>query len=136
MDPIRNNELTEKSYKFENLQKIGLMDIREGFEDANLYNFVIEPITNEAGDVIDARFLEADALAAKIIGKPREKLIGRLRSETLGFLNEEQIKLYTDILHSEKTVLLEVYFPNADKWMEVSAYMKSPKKMAVLGYDM
>lgn len=92
---------------------------------------VMDPVTDESGNFIDARFVEINPAAEKAIGVSRTELIGKLRSETLGRFSPERITHFNSVLHSNEPVTEQVFFEHSGKWMEGRTYVQDGRLITI-----
>lgn len=99
-------------------------------------SFIIhEVITNDAGQIIDLRFLEVNPAAEKVFGRGHTDLVGRKRSEIIGNLSPQAAAIVEKVVLMHETVRTEQYVTDLGKWFEVFAFSPQAGQIANLNLD-
>ena len=92
-----------------------------------------ELVRDDAGRVVDYRFLQLNRAFNSLIGHPRESAVGRLRSEVLPG-DDEWMGMYTRVVTAGEPIHVEHYSSTLDRWYDVRAFPRPGGRFAVL-YD-
>jgi two-component system cell cycle sensor histidine kinase/response regulator CckA len=92
---------------------------RHLFETMDEGFFVIDILRDEAGQALDARYLEHNAAARRLTGTPIEG--GRTAREVLPNLDPRWIDRYAEVARSGVPMRTEDYDPALDRWFDVYA---------------
>ena len=104
----------------------------EGIQEAFI---VQEIITDDAGKIVDLRYLEVNPIAEKALGKTRAELVGHTRKEVQGPLDEEGYQMVSRVTSTGEPVHVQRYIPVLNRWFEVLAYSPQPGQIATLNLD-
>ncbi len=88
---------------------------------------VHEVITNEAGEVVDYRFLDTNPSFERLTGLRHEDIIGKRVLELTPHIQKQWVDLYGQVALTGEPTHYENYAADKDKYFEVEAY--SPQKM-------
>jgi PAS domain S-box-containing protein len=101
--------------------------MREGYH-------ISELIRDEDGNAIDFRFIELNSAHEKISGLALKDMIGRSAVELYPSTAQYGLKIYDEVVRSEKQVRAEWYIEDSKKWYAVLAFPLGGNKFGVL-YD-
>lgn len=96
---------------------------------------VHEVICDEAGTVVDCRFLDVNESYERLTELKREKIIGRTMLEVLPKTKRCMIERYGQVAMNGETWQYECYYPETDQYYEVIAYSPRPRQCATIILD-
>ena len=94
-----------------------------------------EVIEDDAGKIIDYRFLEVNRGFEKLTGLKRENILGKTIMEVLPGTEKEWIEKYAQVAMTGESVMFENYARELGKYYEVVAYSPKPRQFATIFND-
>ena len=94
-----------------------------------------EVIEDDAGKIIDYRFLEVNRGFEKLTGLKRENIIGKAIMEILPGTEKEWIEKYAQVAMTGESIIFESFAKELGKYYEVVAYSPKPRQFATIFND-
>ena len=94
-----------------------------------------ELVVDEAGHVVDYRYLDLDHEAEALMGLRREDAIGRLRSDVLHQGDDRWIALCAHVVASGQAARAESYSTALDRWFDVRVLPRGGTRFALFYED-
>jgi PAS domain S-box-containing protein len=116
--------LAESEYKYRMLFE----NMTEGFA-------LHQIITNDQGEVIDFRFLEANSANEKLTGYKSEDIIGKTIIELMPHADKDQIKKYGNVALTGEPMQFEYYSKTFNRHMHVTAFCPQSGQFATIFED-
>lgn len=93
--------------------------------------FVLEPVMNKEGKLVDIRFLNMNPGFRLQIGVETDDIIGRTWTEVFNYSNQN-LKIYESILRTGEPKHFETYYENTDIYYLVNAFKISDTQVGVI----
>lgn len=94
-----------------------------------------EVIFDEAGSVIDYRFIDSNQTFERLTGLKREDIIGKTVLEVMPKTEHSKIEKYGHVAMTGESMFFEDYSEESGKHFEVTAYSPKPKQFATIYTD-
>jgi PAS domain S-box-containing protein len=98
--------------------------------------FIVEPIFDSTGNMVDYRFIDANPSAERFVGKERAEIVGRTSAEALGRPNPEANQIIARVAMTGKPEREERYTSRIGRWHESHVYPHENGQIAIVSSDM
>lgn len=110
-------------------------EYRKLFDTSDIGIALHEIITDEAGRPVDYRFLDVNASFEQMTGLSASEITGRRVLDVLPGTEQHWIETYGEVALSGKTIHLENFSSELNRYYEVTAYSPDPGRFATLIQD-
>ncbi len=108
---------------------------RRLFETMQEAFFVVEVITGEQGNPVDARYVDANEQFVHYMGLPREQLVGHTYSEVVPRPDPTWIAVIGKVALTGEPATQELFAPTRRRWLQITSYSPRPGQAATLFTD-
>ncbi len=108
---------------------------RELFESMQEAFFVIEAVTDAAGNPVDWRYLQVNPQVERYMNLSREQLVGHTYREVVARPDPMWVALLGKVALTGQPLTKELFSPRRGHWLQVNAYSPRPRHAAVLFSD-